>query len=93
MAMRQRQRLVISRQTGEASLTAETVDDDAGFGQRIRELKDSVAISGPVEARMLTALCDGCGARVELDFDHPELPGGWAATEHGDFCPGCQSLN
>jgi hypothetical protein len=58
-----------------------------------RELKDSVPDIGPVEARMLTAVCDGCGVPVDLDFDHPELPGGWAATEAGDFCPACQALN
>jgi hypothetical protein len=91
--MRQRQQLVIDRKTGDATATAETIEDDADFGQRIAELKDSVPDIGPIEARSLTALCDGCGTRVALDFDRPELPGGWAATEAGDFCPGCQTLN
>lgn len=91
--MRQRQQIVIDRKTGDATATAETIEGDAGFGQRIAELKDSVPDIGPVEARMLTAVCDGCRTTVALDFDHPELPRGWAATEHGDFCPGCQTLN
>ena len=91
--MRHRQRLVISRQTGDAALTTEAVDDDAGFAQRIRELKDSLPDIGRVEGRFADAVCDGRGRRVALDFDNPALPRGWAATGHGDFCPGCQSLN
>jgi hypothetical protein len=91
--MRERQHLVISRKSGDVSVTTVAVGDDADFAQRCRELKGSVPDIGAVRARLLTAVCDGCGARSALDFDHPELPGGWAATGVGDFCPGCQALN
>lgn len=93
MAMRQRQQLVISRQTGDATLTTVAVDDDTDFTQRARELKESLPDIGPAQARLATAVCDGCGTRRALDFDNPELPHGWAATEAGDFCPRCQTLN
>ena len=78
--MRHRQQLVIDRQTGEASLTAVAIDDDAGFTQRVFELQSSVPDIGPVEARSLTAVCDGCGTRADLDFDAPELPDRRAAA-------------
>lgn len=61
-AVRGRQQLKIDRRTGDATLTTEVIDDDAGFGQRIAELKASVPDIGPVEARFLTTVCDGCGA-------------------------------
>lgn len=91
--MRQRQSLKVDRKSGAATVTTETVDDDVGFAQRIAELKESVPDIGPVEARSLTTLCDGCGATVALDFDNPRLPDGWAATCDGDFCPRCRALN
>lgn len=91
--MRQRQSLKIDRQTGDATLTTETLDDDADFAARIRELKESVPDTGPVEARFLALTCNGCGAVAELDFDNPELPPGWASCADGDFCPACQVLN
>jgi hypothetical protein len=91
--MRQRQSLKISRQSGTATVRTEVLTDDPGFARRIQELKDSLPDIGPVEARFAAAVCNGCGARVALDFDDPRLPGGWAVTEAGDFCPGCQTLN
>jgi hypothetical protein len=90
--MRERQQLVIDRRTGGATVTTEIVPD-AGFAERIAGLKASVPDIGPVEARSLTVLCDGCGARAGVDFDSPELPPGWAACEAGDLCPRCQSLS
>jgi hypothetical protein len=89
--MRERQRLVIDRQTGDASLSAEVIDDNADFAARIAGLKESVPDIGPVEARLLTSVCDGCGARAELDFDNPKMPPGWASADTGDYCPGCQA--
>lgn len=91
--MRERQTLRADRKTGDVTVSSELVDDDAGFDQRIAELKASVPDIGPVEARSLRTVCDGCEAVAELDFENPRLRDGWAATEAGDFCPGCQSLN
>jgi len=91
--VRQRQSLKVDRKSGDATVTTETLDDDAGFAQRIRDLKESVPDIGPVEARFLATLCDGCGARAALDFENPRLPDGWAATGAGDFCPACQAMN
>jgi hypothetical protein len=89
--MRQRQRLVISMRRG-VSVTTETIEDDASFAQRIRELKDSLPPGmGPVEARFLTVTCNGCEAVASLDFDDPRLPSGWVACDAGDFCPKCRS--
>ena len=91
--MRQRQSLKVDRKSGDATVTTETLSDEAGFAQRIRELKESVPDIGPVEARSLATLCDGCGSGAALDFESPRLPDGWAATGAGDFCPACQALN
>jgi hypothetical protein len=90
--MRQRERLVINRQTGERTMTTEVIDDNAGFAQRIRELKDSMPDIGPVEARFLGVTCNGCGTTVSVDFDEPRLPGGWVSCDEGDFCPNCQTI-
>ena len=88
--MRQRDRLVIHKQHG-VSLTTETIDDDAGFAQRARELKDTVLQDiGPVEARILAVTCNGCDATASLDFDNPQLPAGWITNEAGELCPACQ---
>ena len=89
--MRERQQLTVSRKDGSVTFSAVTVDDDAGFAQRIAELKGTVpADLGPVKARLLTAVCDGCGATAELDFENPRLPDGWAEHDDGDYCPRCQ---
>lgn len=87
--MRERQQLIVDRNTGDATMTTEVIDDNAGFAERIAGLKDSVPDIGPVEARFLTTVCDGCGTTASLDFDDPRLPGGWASCEAGDFCPHC----
>jgi ribosomal protein S27E len=87
--MRQRERLVIHKQHG-VSLTAETIDDDADFAQRARELRDTLPDIGPVEARFLGVRCNGCDDTAPLDFDDPQLPPGWVACDAGDFCPGCR---
>jgi hypothetical protein len=92
-AMRERRQLVISRQTGDATLATEVIGDDADLAQRIAELKASVPDIGPVEARFLATRCDGCGTTAELDFDNPRLPDSWAAADNGDFFPRCQALN
>jgi hypothetical protein len=86
--MRQRQHLVISMRRG-ISLTTETIEDDASFAQRIRELKDSLPGIGPVEARFLTVTCNGCEVVASLDFDRPRLPDGWITRDAGEFCPNC----
>lgn len=87
--MRQRQSLKLDRKTSDATVTTKTLPS-AGFGQRIAELKDSVPDIGPVEAKFLTARCDGCGATAGLDFDSPQMPEGWAEHDDGDYCPRCQ---
>ena len=86
--MRQRERLVIHKQHG-ISMTTEIIDDEADFAQRARELRDTVQVIGPVEARFLTVMCNGCGTRASVDFDNPRLPGGWISDDAGDFCPRC----
>ncbi len=91
--MRERQRLMINRETGDGEMITEVIDDNAGFGQRIRELKDSVPDMGPNPARFLLLSCNGCPATANLDFDDPRLPDGWVACEAGDFCPRCQALS
>jgi hypothetical protein len=89
--MRERQQITVSWKDGSVTFAAVTVDDDAGFGQRVAELKGAVpADIGPVEARLLTVACDGCDAAAELDFDDPRLPDGWAEHDDGDYCPQCQ---
>ena len=88
--MRERQRLVLSKQHG-ASMTTELIDDNADFAQRARELKDTVPDIGPVEARILAVSCNGCEAVATLDFDDPRLPAGWVSCDAGDFCPECRS--
>jgi hypothetical protein len=91
--MRQREQLFIDGQTGDATLTTEVLED-ASFEQRIAELQASVPAGfGPDAVRILTTLCDGCGATAELDPGNPRYPEGWADREDGDFCPRCQSLN
>lgn len=91
--MRARQKLVIDRKTGDATVTTVALDDAADFATRVRELRESLPDLAGVEARFAAAVCDGCGDRAGLDFENPTLPPGWVATEAGDFCPGCQSLN
>jgi hypothetical protein len=91
--MRERQRLTVSRATGASEMTTEIIDDNAGFGQRIRELRESVPDMGPDAAGFLALACDSCGAKVRLAFDDPRLPDGWVACEAGDFCPRCQALS
>ena len=87
--MRERQRLVVSRQTGDAIYATEILPD-AGWDQRVRELKDSVPPpDGGAEARFLAVACNGCGHAAGLDFDHPQLPAGWVSREGGEFCPAC----
>lgn len=57
-----------------------------------RELKATVPQDmQPVEARLLTIACNGCDARVSLDFDDPQLPYGWVSCDAGDFCPACRT--
>ncbi len=91
--MRQRERLVISKQHG-VSMTTELIDDDADFAQRARELKATVPQDmEPVEARFLAVTCNGCDATASLDFDDPQLPSGWVACDAGDFCPKCSTCN
>jgi hypothetical protein len=88
--MRERQRLMVSRQHGVTAHT-EIIDDDAGFAQRARELKDCVPPGfGPVTGRFIAVTCNGCGASERLDFDQPQLPGNWITRDSGEFCPACQ---
>ena len=91
--MRGRQHLVIDRQTGDATLTTEVIDDDADFATRIAELKASVPEPGPGDVSFATAVCNGCGATAGIDFGNPRMPDGWASCDDGDFCPRCQTLN
>ena len=89
--MRQRERLVLSKQHG-VSMTTEVIDDDADFAQRARELKATVPqdVEGD---RFLAVACNGCDATASLDFDDPQLPSGWVACDAGDFCPKCSTCN
>lgn len=82
---------MINRETGSSEMSTEIIDDDADFGQRAQDLKDSLPDLGPDAARVLTLVCNGCGAAPRLDFDEPRLPDGWAASDAGEFCPRCQS--
>jgi hypothetical protein len=48
----------------------------------------------PVIQETLTWVCDGCGARIQLDLRQllalPDLPCGWITTPEGELCPACQ---
>jgi hypothetical protein len=59
----------------------------AGLTKVAREALDDE----PVLAGVVVLYCDGCGAGVELDFEHPQIPSGWGATDTGDFCSICLS--
>jgi hypothetical protein len=88
--MRVRQRLTVNRVTGATEFTEELLPA-AEFGQRAAELKASLPDIDDAEARRLAVLiCNGCGARVTLDFDAPEYPDGWRELPDGDFCPRCR---
>jgi hypothetical protein len=91
--MRERRRVAIDRHTGAVSGHVEIIDDQAGFAQRVRELKESLPDIGLADARAARIVCNGCGAAASLDFDDPRLPRGWVSCDTGDFCPGCQSLS
>ena len=85
---RVRRRVTVDRVTGAVDVTEEVLPA-AEFTQRAAELKASLPNIGPVEARTSVLVCDGCGARTELDFDDPQYPGGWRELPGGDFCPDC----
>lgn len=91
--MRERQRLIINRQTGAVTVDTEIVDDDADVAQRIRELAASVPDIGHIESRTLAVECDGCGAVAGMDVDKPRMPGGWVSCDAGEFCPRCHALS
>ncbi len=85
------ERLFIDKATGNAELSREVLPD-AGLDERIRDLKATVPAGmaeDPDAVRQAVLLCDGCGARAELDFDDPRKPGGWTERDDGDFCPAC----
>ena len=86
--MREREHLVINRETGGAVYATKTLPD-ADWDQRARELKASVPDAGTVAAGFFTVACNGCGRTVELDFDNPQLPSEWISREDGEFCPAC----
>ena len=86
--MRQVNRMVIRRATGECETATELLPD-AGFADRIAHLKASVPVPQPGDIRLLSLSCNGCGASAALDFGRPQLPDGWASTSAGDFCPAC----
>lgn len=86
--MRVRQHLTVDRATGEGEFREELLPA-AGFGQRVTELRASLPDIGDVQARLAVLICDGCGARAELDFDAPRYPDGWRELPGGDFCPRC----
>ncbi len=79
---------MVNRMTGDFTETGEVLPA-AEFAQRAAELKASLPDIGPVLARASVLICDGCGARAELDFDDPRYPGGWRELPGGDFCPDC----
>ena len=91
--MRARRSVKIDRCTGERTVTTELLPA-AGFKQRIASLKTSAELAmiggAPIEARSLDLQCNGCGTKVPLDYDEPELPAGWVERDDGDFCPRCR---
>ena len=46
-------------------------------------------LEGPSLGQFARLVCDGCGANVQLDPEHAELPEDWISTLDGDFCPRC----
>lgn len=91
--MRELQRVAIDLHTGDVALTSEIIEEDAGFAERFRQLKETVPEATPESVRTASVRCDGCDDVVEVDFDKPELPPGWTATAEGDFCPRCGTAN
>lgn len=87
--MRVRQRLTVNRVTGAAEFREELLPA-AGFAQRAAELKASLPDIGEAATRLAVLICNGCGARAELDFDAPRYPDGWRELPDGDFCPRCR---
>jgi hypothetical protein len=80
------------RVTGETVvLRSEVTDDNAGFGQRMTELRADLPDPGPGDVAFAAVNCDGCPASAILDFADPALPEGWTATPEGDFCPACSA--
>ena len=86
--VRVQRRFVVLEADGEATLRTVLLPY-AGFGQRCRELRESLPDTGHAGTRTAVLACDGCGARVALDYDRPEFPAGWAERDDGDFCPSC----
>lgn len=59
-------------------------------GDRIDELMADTGLDGVVVFALL--ICNGCGARVEIEAAQQDPPEGWVLGGHGenrDFCPRC----
>lgn len=91
--MREIQHLMIDKATGDAVLTTRMVPGDADVAERFRQLKAGLPEEAPESGRRAWVRCDGCGYAAEVDFDHPELPGGWTTVPDGDYCPRCGISN
>lgn len=83
---RVREDVVISR-TGEVRYAAQVLPD-ATLAERFAALKE---LAGPGDlARYLGLECNCCAARVQVDWNDPQLPPGWTATADGEFCGPCR---
>jgi hypothetical protein len=81
--------VVIDRKTGDTTRHMVELPPGASFEERIAGMKAMVPPDLGPGRRICGVKCDGCGAAVNLDYDNPRLPGGWAEREDGDFCPNC----
>lgn len=72
----------------ETTTTAET------FSERVSGMAASLGEHMVGDGVRCEVICDGCGARVEIDVEHPELPAGWRTLTRrtlpdGDYCADC----
>lgn len=80
--------LFINRATGDVTITRGILPD-ADLATRIRDLKAAIPDMDSDAVRHASVRCDGCQVVVELDWDDPRAPDGWAEREGGDVCPAC----
>lgn len=70
--------------------------DETNIERRVRDLQAVVAehivaaLKDPALERFSWLFCDGCGAKVAVDPDHPAVPQGWDLRgPDNDFCRHC----